>query len=274
MKCLRFRSTTRVAGLALAWLVGGAGFAAADDAPPVPEIHPGVLMGYLPKTAIPDSLALLPPPPTDGSAVLAMDEEISRTNLALKGTPRWDLAALDADLSFPSAAGDFACALGAPVTQADTPRLYQLLRRAMTDGGSSTGKAKENYMRKRPFMVNKAPTCTPGDEDALTHNGSYPSGHTAIGWTWALILSEISPEQSQAILARGRAFGQSRVVCNVHWESDVIESLTLAAGTVARLHDEPAFLAELAAVRAKKLAPQRDCKAEADALAQQPMQAP
>ena len=37
---------------------------------------------------------------------------------------------------------------------------------------------------------------------------------SAIGWTWALTLSEISPDQTDAILARGRAFGESRVVCN------------------------------------------------------------
>jgi acid phosphatase (class A) len=53
------------------------------------------------------------------------------------------------------------------------------------------------------------------------------------------------------------------------------------AGTVARLHDDPTFLGdletakdELAAARAKRLPPQRDRKAEADALAEQPPQAP
>jgi len=34
----------------------------------VREIRPGVLAGYLAKTALPDSLALLPPPPALGSA--------------------------------------------------------------------------------------------------------------------------------------------------------------------------------------------------------------
>jgi acid phosphatase (class A) len=281
MKNPRFHSAARGVGLVLAGVVAGAACAMADDALPVPEIRPGVLAGYLPRTQVPDSVALLPPPPAEGSAALAMDEEISRTDLALQGAPRWKLAGMDANLSFPWAAGDFACSLNAPVTQQDTPRLYQMLRRAMTDAGSSTHAAKDNYKRKRPFMVNNAPTCTPGAEDGLRQDGSYPSGHTAIGWTWALILSEISPEQGDAILARGRTFAQSRVVCNVHWQSDTIESLELAAGTVARLHGDPVFLAdlaaaksELAAVRARKLPPQRDCKAEADALAQQPPQAP
>jgi acid phosphatase (class A) len=270
---LRLSSTAYGVGLGLASVLIGVVGASADEVAPVPEIRPGVLAGYLPATALPDSIALLPPPPAEGSGGQAMDDEASRTGLALQGTVRWKLAAMDANLSFPWAAGDFACSLNAAVTQTDTPRLYQLLRRSMVDAGSSTRAAKDHYQRKRPFMINTAPTCTPGAEDGLARDGAYPSGHTAIGWTWALILSEIAPDQSQAILVRGRAFGQSRVVCNVHWQSDVNASLLLAAGTVARLHDDPAFLAdlevakaEIAAARAKKLAPQRDCKVEANAL--------
>jgi len=70
----------------------------------------------------------------------------------------------------------------------------------------------------------------------LEKDGSYPSGHSAVGWAWALILSEISPAQTDAILARGRVFGESRNVCNVHWHSDVVQGRSMGASTVARLH--------------------------------------
>ncbi len=66
-----------------------------------PEISPGVLKGYLPKEAVPDSAALLPPPPAMGSAAEALDQEIARENLTLRGTARWKLASMDADLVFP-----------------------------------------------------------------------------------------------------------------------------------------------------------------------------
>jgi acid phosphatase (class A) len=59
----------------------------------VPEIRSGILAGYLQPEALPNSLTLLPPPPVVGSAALALDEEVSRKNLALRGTPRWNLAA-------------------------------------------------------------------------------------------------------------------------------------------------------------------------------------
>ena len=248
---------------------------------PVPEIRPGILAGYLPIKELPNSLALLPPPPAPGSAALALDEEFSRQALGLRDTPRWTLAADDANLSFPRAAGTFSCALNAPITEQATPHLYMLMRRSLADVGLSTYAAKENYRRTRPFVVNKQPICTPDAEKFLLNDGSYPSGHAAVGWGWALILSEIAPDRADALLARGRAFGQSRVVCNVHWESDVIEGRITGAATVARLHANPMFLAdleaakgELAAVRANGLKPPRGCDAEATAMALDPPRAP
>lgn len=248
---------------------------------PVPEIRPGLLAGYLPAKALPNSLALLPPPPAEGSTAFSLDEEIYRKTLPLRGTPPWALAAEDANLMFPHAAGTFSCALNAPITEEDTPHLYLLLRRTLTDAGLSTYTAKNHYHRPRPFAVLKEGSCTPDQEKHLITDGSYPSGHAAIGWAWALILCEIDPEHTDAILARGLAFGQNRVICGVHWQSDVIEGRLIGAGTVARLHADPTFVAdldaakaELAVVRAKGLKPTRDCKAEAAALALQPRMAP
>jgi acid phosphatase (class A) len=61
----------------------------------------------------------------------------------------------------------------------------------------------------------------------------------------------------------------------------VIEGRFLGAATVARLHDEPEFVAdleaakaELAGARAKNLPPQSDCKFEAAALTETPPQGP
>jgi acid phosphatase (class A) len=251
--------------------------AAAPATADVPEVWPGYLAGYLAKSALPDSLSLVPPPPAPGSAALALDEDANRKALALRATPRFAQATEDANLLFPRAAGTFSCALGAPVTEADTPHLYLVLRRVLSDAGASTGRAKDRYKRQRPFLVNKEPTCTPSEEADLGRQGSYPSGHSAAGWTWALVLAEVDPEHENEILVRGRAFGQSRVVCNVHWQNDVNEGRIMGAATVARLHADPAFRAdleaarkELAAVRARGLAPSRDCKAEAAALEMTP----
>lgn len=148
---------------------------------------------------------------------------------------------------------------------------------AWEDAGYSTSRAKNEYKRLRPFLVNKEPTCTPSDEAELAKQGSYPSGHSAAGCAWALVLAEVAPENADAILARGRAFGQSRFVRNVHWQADVNEVRVMGAATVARLHADPAFRAdleaarkELTSVRGKGIGLERDCRAESDALAATP----
>jgi acid phosphatase (class A) len=240
----------------------------------VPPLRPGFLPGYLPTGAAPSSLSLLLPPPAPGSAAQARDEEAAKAALALRGSPRWKQATEDADLSSPKAVETFACAVDVPINETDTPRLYVLLRRTITDAGLATYPTKNKYQRARPFTVNGSAMCTPTDEAFLRENGSYPSGHSAVGWGWALILTEIAPERADAILARGRSFGDSRVVCNVHWLSDVEEGRVIASATVAKLHSQADFRADLAAAgaevaaaRAQGLRPARDCAKEGASLA-------
>ena len=204
----------------------GAGFA--DPPAPVPEISPGVVQGYLAKEGLPDSAELLPPPPALGSAGLALDQEVGRAALAMRDSPRWKLAAMDADLTFPNAAGTFSCALGAPVTEQDTPHLYQMLRRVLTDAGLATYAAKDKYQHARPFMLDDQPICTPDKDKSLRMQGSYPSGHTSAGWAWALVLAEASPGQSDAIFARRPRLRPEPPCLQRAWESDVIEGQPLA----------------------------------------------
>ena len=247
-------------------------FASADQ-PIQSAIDNWNLPGYLAPNTLPDSLALLPTPPQKGSLAFALDEELNRESLSQQGSPRWVIAAKDADLNFPQAATTFNCALGAPITKQETPHLYILLMRTLVDASSATSKVKKFYDRPRPFIVNKKATCTPNAEKELMKNGSFPSGHSTIGWAWALILSELAPERTDALLARGRAFGESRMVCNVHWQSDVAEGRVIGAAMVARLHADPGFRTDLEAarpelgvVRAKSLKAQLDCTGEAAAL--------
>ncbi len=237
-------------------------------------------IGYLQADAVPDSLSLVPAPPAADSAGFALDEQVSREARALRGSPRFAQAHRDAELGFPEGADQFACALDLDVSAQQTPALYTLLERSRIDASAATKAAKNHYKRPRPFMVNGEPTCTPEDEAGLRKNGSYPSGHTSIGWAWALILSEISPDRADAIQARGRNYGESRLVCNVHWQSDILEGRFMGAAAVARLHDNPAFqkdlLAarrEIAAARAKGLHASRDCAAEEAVLKVRPASA-
>ncbi len=229
--------------------------------------------GYLTPEERPDSVALLPPPPAPGSPEFVADEAIYQKLSALQGTARWQLAARDANLKFPQAANVFSCAVGIDVTAATTPRLYALLQRVVIDAGQSTAKAKQKYNRDRPFEVTGDSTCVPEDEQLLRGNASYPSGHASLGHVWGEVFAELLPERAAAVRARAYQFGQSRVVCRVHRQSDVVAGRTVGQAVFERLHQDPEFVADMAAAklevkRARKHGPPagHDCRAEAAAL--------
>lgn len=210
----------------------------------VPEIAPGYLLGYIPLDEMPDSRELLPPPPEPGSAAYAHDQEVSAASQLLRDSSRWTQAAQDAILELPFALDGFNDLLPEPVSTENTPYLYLMLHRTVTDAIISTYTAKSFYQRERPFMVNNQPTCVPLTGDSIV-NDSYPSGHAAVGWAWALILAEIYPEQADAILLRGREFGDSRYICNLHWYSDVVAGRLMGTSTVAVLHADDAFMHDM-----------------------------
>ena len=229
--------------------------------------------GYLTPEERPDSVALIPPPPAPGSPEFIADEAIYRKLGALQGTARWQLAARDANLKFPDAANVFSCAVGIDVTEATAPRLYALLQRVVIDAGQSTAKAKQKYSRDRPFEVTGDPTCVPEDEKVLRGNASYPSGHASLGYVWGEVLAELMPDRADAARARAYQFGQSRVVCRVHRQSDVDAARIVGQAVFERLHQDAEFVADMAAAKtevkkARKHGPPagRDCRAEAAAL--------
>lgn len=241
-------------------------------ASPAPSRMSAMPRGYLPQGAVPNSLLLNPAPPAPGSAAKARDEEAAKAAVALRGSPRWQQATIDAELFSPTSVGVFSCAAGIPIGPDTTPKLTALLRKMGPDVALAVYPTKKKYMRARPFMENGQPTCTPKDEQVLRNDGSYPSGHSALGFGWSLALAEVIPDRAGELVARGRAFGDSRRICNVHWLSDIEEGRLVATAVVARLNAEPAFRAdveaaraEVAALRGKTAAP--DCALENAALA-------
>lgn len=215
----------------------------------IKEIHAGILEGYLSEDEIPNSLKLVPPPPKEGSAAFQLDQETAAKYVALEDEARKEQATQDAILSFPEATEAFNVVLDVKIAEENTPHLYMILRRTLADAGLATYAAKNHYQRARPFMLNNTPTCTPGEEAMLRKDGSYPSGHTAIGWAWALILAEVFPNEADVILERGLQFGISRNVCNVHWHSDVLAGRMMGSATVAKLHANKDFMIDLAAAK-------------------------
>lgn len=206
--------------------------------------------GYLPAGAAPDALKILPPPPALGSPQQLAELQTFEATRALEGTPRWTQALRDADLSGKEAFHGFSCAAGVRIGPETTPTLAKMLLRMLDDGRPVYNPIKRAYARKRPAAGNTAPICIPR-EHWIETDGSYPSGHSMIGYSWALILAELVPDRTSELTRRGREFGDSRVICGVHWQSDVDAGRTLAGALVARLHAEPGFQADLATARSE-----------------------
>ncbi|MBV8593298.1 MAG: phosphatase PAP2 family protein [Caulobacteraceae bacterium] len=204
--------------------------------------------GYLDPATRPDTLKVLPPPPAPGSAQDLADQAIFRQSRALEGSPRWALAVHDVDLSAPAMMDDFSCALGVLAAPASAPRLASLIARLGPDIAAAVDPPKKRYQRPRPYLRDRGDICV-AKTDALARNYDYPSGHAAWSWTIGLVLAELAPGRSGAILERARAFGDSRVVCGVHNASSVAAGRMAASALFAALNAQPAFRGDLAGAR-------------------------
>jgi len=190
-----------------------------------------------------DASVFLPPPPQANGALELAERAIVRG----PWTPERRAQALADNAIDPFAAFD--AVLGDNFTAANFPATLAVLDRAGRAAGFAGDPVKFIHRRPRPFVTDSSITpCIPDDE-RLRASFSYPSGHAALGFGWALVLAELVPSRADAIIERGRDFTWSRVVCGVHYPSDVEAGRTVAAAAVARLHADPDFQRLLDAAR-------------------------
>jgi len=207
-------------------------------------------VNYLVLSDVVNSAEFLLPPPDTSSALWRHDVERYVWGKSMRSTPRGRQAVEDAVLHGDGLARAFSEAFGMEISFGKTPAIYALIRHMSEDAGSlSTKLAKEYYSRPRPFVVFGEPSGIPDDEDALRNNGSYPSGHSAIGFATALVLSEINPDRADEIMRRGFDIGESRVIVGYHFDSDVRMGRLCAAMVVPILHSDPQFIRDLDAAK-------------------------
>ena len=194
-------------------------------------------------THMPNAVRFLPAPPEKGSAAFDYDQAQYRWGLEQrKDSARLAMAVGDAVWSVDNICRIFGETLGITLSEANTPAIYKMLVTGLLTTDQAGKLPKNHYMRTRPYVFYDEPTIYPGDEAWLRTNGSYPSGHTILGWSAALLLTEVAPDRSDVILARGFEYGQSRVIAGYHWQSDVDAGRLVASAAVARLHADKRFL--------------------------------
>ncbi len=267
--------TYAVMAVGLAVLVACAGAVAPASQAPAPTAAPASMagagpaggrpLGFLTRAMLPDAVATIPAAPKEGEARNSLDWEIFRKTRALEGGDRWKLAQADDSYRPAYLLSAFSCAAGVSLTPENSPALATILGRTTVDAGMAAESAKQLYRRTRPFLHNEGNICidrSPG----LDASFDYPSGHGSLGWMAGLVIAQLAPDHASSILARGRAYGESRVVCGLHNMSAIEAARTNAAGVFAALQGSPEFIAAMSAAR-KEMEAARASGAVPDAAA-------
>ena len=209
-----------------------------------------VVNAYFTQGEMPDMMVFLPGPPDSTSVAFMNDVARYYWGKGMRHDPeRAAQATRDAVYGLETILTEFEEAFGMKVTKEDTPEIYKVLLEGTATCDSICTRPKREYMRRRPFMVFNEPTLYPEDEPALRLNGSFPSGHTLLGWSSALLMMEINPDRATEIMARGYRYGENRLVVGAHWQSDTDAARLAASVAYARLHTSERFLEQMRKAR-------------------------
>jgi acid phosphatase (class A) len=174
--------------------------------------------GFAPKTppSYPHfdlTLYLAPPPAQDSAQTKAEIDEILKYQRSR--SPRM-IEAAQADQD--ETGFTFADVLGPDFTADKLPLTEELLQWVHKAEGALTDPAKDHYHRPRPYVYDKrVEPCV-----KKSNSYSYPSGHATGGTAMAVILAHMVPEKKDALLARGLAYAENRIVGGAHYRSDVV----------------------------------------------------
>ena len=205
---------------------------------------------YFTTDEMPDMMVFLPGPPDSTSMAFMYDVARYYWGKEMRNDPeRAAQATRDAVYGLETILTEFEEAFGMKISKEDTPEIYKVLLEGTATCDSICTKAKREYMRRRPFMVFNESTLYPEDEPALRKNGSFPSGHTLLGWSSALLMMEINPDRATEILTRGYRYGENRLVVGAHWQSDTDAARLAASAAYARLHTSERFLEQMKKAR-------------------------
>jgi acid phosphatase (class A) len=177
-------------------------------------------------------------PPARGSA--AERAELVAMLAVQKARTAAEVAAAQADRK--TELTRFAAALG--IDPGALVRLRRVTRLAqdVEDEVRPYGRAaKRRFRRLRPGEIEPALEPCIGDVAA---DLSYPSGHATYGWSMGYLLADMVPERRDQLLARAAQYARQRMVCGVHFPSDLEAGRQGAAWLMERMRRNSAFLAD------------------------------
>ena len=232
---------------------------------------------YFTKAELPNMANILPAPPEFESARFVADQsQYLWGKLMRLDEARCAQAQRDAVYSMQTIIDEFGDIFGLEITKEGTPEIYSILQDVCASCDSIYSDAKAYFDRKRPYAYYNEGTIVPEKEEKHRNEGSYPSGHTVLGWTSALLLADInqSPKAMEGLLARGYEFGQSRVIAGYHWQSDVDAGRMAGNVLYQMIRNHERFIEQLAKARAEFAEKTGDATRVADAPRSQQQNSP
>ena len=156
-----------------------------------------------------------------------------------RDTERGKRAAVEAEYSVEMMQAVFGEAIGMKLDPEGAPAICELIDTIIRRASDTADRLKPIRFRKRPFVQLGDPSFVPGDEEKERGKSSFPSGHTNLGWTTALMMAEVAPDHQDEILRRGYEYGYNRMIVGYHWASDIEVTRVLSSALVARMHADP-----------------------------------
>jgi acid phosphatase (class A) len=130
------------------------------------------------------------------------------------------------------------------------PATWALLSTIQNDAGIIGNIGKRFFVRTRPWGVDSGlPNCDAGK--GKNPVGSYPSGHSVLGYSVGWALAQLMPDKAQAILTRAHDYALSREICGVHFRSDTGASQVIGTYVAATILADPRMARRVAAARAE-----------------------
>jgi acid phosphatase (class A) len=190
-----------------------------------------------------DLTKILPAPPKPASKAQRKDMAISLA-WQVRRTPAMEaLAKADSDRSV----FRFGVIFGDSFAKDRLPVAARFFDEVAGDERIVGAAAKTYWNRPRPFVTSSR--IHPCVEQPPTN--SYPSNHATIGMLYARILARMLPEQRLRILARAQQYAQDRVICGVHYESDVEAGKRAGAIEASAMFPNATFKREFAEAKAE-----------------------
>ena len=188
---------------------------------------------------------ILPAPPADGSAEQKKELAEIKAIQAVMSKEDFAKALNDEETENVTA---FAETLGPWFDLTKLPKTAALFATVRAEEKAAAKAAKNHFLRNRPWVLDASlKTCT--CEDAP--QSSYPSGHTTVGFSDAVILSNLLPEDAPKIMARAKKYAENRLVCGVHYRSDIVAGQVLGTLLAQELLAQPKFKADFDAAKAE-----------------------